>query len=706
MDVDRILHPRSVAVFGASDSKDKFGGRIMHFLLRHGFAGEILPINPRRAQVLGHRAYPAIADAPAPPDVAILAVPGSSLVPTVREAAAAGVGCCVIISTGFAEAGDEGAARQAELVAIARESGTRLVGPNCMGLIVPHHRLALCSSVVLDTDRLPDGAIGLVSQSGALMVSIFDRAASDGIGFRYGVSLGNQVDLEICDFLDYMIAEPQTEALCVYVEGLLDGARFRRSLAAARAAGKPMLIVKTGRTPAGVKSARSHTASLAGAWEVFEAVCREEGAVLARDPDDMVRAAHFLIRHRSPRRGGVAILSSSGGGCGIASDRVSELGIPLATLTTDSRARLGELLLPPQADNPVDLGGRRVPEEIEIAGDVLRILLQDPGVAYGLVVLTSMPFFARRTRLIGEVALGCAGKPVMIALTPGAAAEAPRRALRELGQFYFDRSEDALRVLSLVAEHDALRAAPPAPATRPVTEPMVRAATGLGGDLLEPEVKRLVAAYGVSVAAGTMAATPEAAAVAAEMLGFPVVLKAASRRIVHKSDVGAVRLGLASAAAVTAAAREMLEALRGAGLDAGLEGFSVQPMIRGEAEVIVGARRDPHFGAVVMVGLGGIAVEILTDVALAPAPVSVERAHAMIGTLRGAPLLTGARGRPPLDVDAIAEAVASVSWLAADLGPRLVDLEINPLIVGRRGKGVVAVDGRATLHPKEEDSRS
>ncbi len=288
---------------------------------------------PGATRCVGRRAYPTIAAAPAPPDVAILAVPGSSLVATVREAAAAGVGCCVIISTGFAEAGDDGAARQAELVAIARESGMRLVGPNCMGLIVPHHRLALCSSVVLDTDRLPDGAIGLVSQSGALMVSIFDRAAADGIGFRYGVSLGNQVDLEICDFLDYMIAEPHTAALCVYVEGLLDGARFRRSLAAARAAGKPVLVVKTGRTQAGVKSARSHTASLAGAWEVFEAVCREEGAVLARDPDDMVRAAHFLVRHRAPRRGGVGILSSSGGGCGIASDRVSELGVPLATLT-------------------------------------------------------------------------------------------------------------------------------------------------------------------------------------------------------------------------------------------------------------------------------------------------------------------------------------------------------------------------------------
>jgi acyl-CoA synthetase (NDP forming) len=701
VDVERILHPRSVAVFGASDSKDKFGGRIMHFLVRHGFAGDILPINPRREEVLGRRAYPAIAAAPAPPDVAILAVPGSSLVATVREAAAAGVGCCVIISTGFAEAGDEGAARQAELVRIARESGTRLVGPNCMGLIVPHHRLALCSSVVLDTDRLADGVIGLVSQSGALMVSIVDRAAADGLGFRYGVSLGNQVDLEICDFLDYMVGEPQTEALCVYVEGLLDGERFRRSLADARRAGKPVLVVKTGRTQAGVKSARSHTASLAGAWEVFEAVCRDEGAVLARDPDDMVRAAHFLTRHRAPRRGGAVILSSSGGGCGIASDRVSELGVPMAVLTTESRAKLGALLLPPQADNPVDLGGRRPPEEIEIAGDVARVLFEDPGAAYGLVILTSMPFFARRARLIGEAALAT-DKPVMIALTPGAAAEAPRRALRELGQFYFDRTEDALRVLALVASYDALRASPAPAAVRPTDVPEGRTLVLPQGSLTEGEVKRLLAAFGVPVAAERLASTPEAAADAAAALGFPVVLKAVSRRIVHKSDVGAVRLGLGSPEAVTAAARTMRDTLRAAGLDADLEGFSVQPMVRGEAEVIVGARRDPHFGAVVMVGLGGITVELLNDVALAPAPVSPARARALLAALRGAPLLTGSRGRPPVDVAAIADVVARVSWLAADLGARLGDLEINPLIVRRDGDGAVAVDARATLHPKEE----
>ena len=694
IDVDRILHPRSVAVFGASDTKDKFGGRIMHFLVRHGFGGEIYPINPRRTEVLGRKAYAAIGDAPAPPDVAILAVPAASLVSSVAAAADAGVGCCVIISTGFAEADDAGAGRQAALADVARRTGMRLVGPNCMGIVVPHHRLALCSSVVLDTDRLRDGAIGLVSQSGALMVSIFDRAGDDGIGFRHCVSMGNQVDLEICDFVDYMVGDAATAAICVYVEGLLDGGRFRRALSAARAAGKPVLVVKTGRTAAGVKSARSHTASLAGSYEVFEAVCREEGAVIARDPDDMVRAAHFLVRHRTPRRGGVAIVSSSGGGCGIAADRMTELGIPITDLSGETRTELEKLLFPLQAENPVDFGGRRVAEDVEITADVCRLLFEDPGVAYGLAILTSMPSFAHRTKLIGERALA-ADKPVMITLTPGSAANASRQALRELGQFYFDRFEDAVRVLALIADHDALRSAPAAPPPRPADLPDASAlASRPSGPLTESEVKRLVARYGVRTPREAVAASPAEAAAATADVGFPVALKAVSRDVVHKSDVGAVHLDLASAEEVGATASRMRAAWP---TDRTLEGFTVQQMIRGEAEVIVGARRDPHFGAVVLVGLGGLAVEILKDVALAPAPVTPARARAMLASLRVAPLLNGARGRPPLDVDAVADALARVSWLAADLGARLVDLELNPLIVRRAGEGAVAVDGRATL---------
>jgi acyl-CoA synthetase (NDP forming) len=302
-----------------------------------------------------------------------------------------------------------------------------------------------------------------------------------------------------------------------------------------------------------------------------------------------------------------------------------------------------------------------------------------------------MPFFAARTKLIGEAAQA-SGKPVMIALTPGAAATAPRQALRDIGQFYFDRVEDALRVIALVAEHDTLRATPPAQPQRPAGLPDPRTVAALGGGALgEAAARRLLADYGVAIAREAMAAIPHAAAEAAAKLGYPVVLKAVSHAIVHKSDVGAVRLGLASRDAVEAAAREMASRL------GPLDGFTVQETVAGEAEMIVGARLDPQFGPVVLVGLGGIAVEILKDIALAPAPVSAARARALVDSLVAAPLLHGARGRPPLDVDAIVDAVVRVSWLAADLGRHLVDLEVNPLIVRRARGGAVAVDARARL---------
>ncbi len=693
--VERILHPGSVAVFGASESLDKLGGRIMHFLTRHGFAGKIYPINLHRGVVAGRRAFPRIADVPETPDVAILAVPTERLVATLQEAAAAGVGCCVVISTGFAEAGEDGAERQAALVRIASCTGMRIVGPNCMGLIVPHHRMALCSSVMLNTDTLGDGAIGLVSQSGALMVSVFDRAKTDGIGLRYGVSLGNQSDLEICDFVEYMAEEPQTEAICLYVEGLVDGARFRAAAARCREADKPLFCVKTGRTEAGVASARSHTASLAGSFEAFTAVCREEGVVLAIDPDDMVRAAHLMVRHPGPHRGGVGVLSSSGGGTGIASDRVSEAGMRLAVPRPATLAALQEILLPPQACNPIDLGGRRQPETVEIAGEAARILFADDDVACGLAVLTSMPFFAKRAGMIAGAARDC-GKPVAVVVTPGAAADPARQAVRDAGMLCLDRFEDGLRVLGLIAAHDARAGVRSAAPVRPAGLPDVLPPMPEGAPT-EREVKRLLGAYGIDVAREAPAATPEEAGRAAAAIGFPVVLKAVSRDVVHKSDVGAVRIGLGDAEAVAAAAREMSTRLAAARPRVRIEGFSVQEMVRGAAEMIVGVRRDPQFGPIVLVGLGGIAVEILGDVAVATAPVGRIMVRRMIEGLRTAPLFFGARGREPLDVEAVAEAVERVSWLAHDLGKRLIDLEVNPLIVRGTGGGAVAVDGRGML---------
>jgi len=694
LSIKEILHPRSVAVFGASDNRDKFGGRIMYFLTRHRFAGRIVPINPRRSEVFGHTAYATIGQSPEPVDVAILAVPPRELVGAIADCANAGVGCCVIMTTGFAEAGAEGAERQREIAEIGRGAGMRIMGPNCMGFLNPHWQLTLSSSVVLNAERLLVGEIGLVSQSGALMVSIFDRAYGDGIGFRACVSLGNQCDLEICDFLEYMIEDPGTRVICLYVEGFVNPARFVRAAAACQAAGKPLIVLKTGRTDAGVKAARSHTASLAGSYDVFQAVCREHGVILTNDPTVMVRLADVLARW--PRIGGdgVAVISGSGGSTGILSDRLSEAGLRLAALAPTTKAALSEVLLPPQADNPVDLGGRKLPESIEIAGTAMTALASDPDVGVIVMALSSMPFFETRTRLLASEGLA-SGKPVLCSILPGPAAERPRAVLRELGCPYFESPEDGmLRVLSHLVEHHRKGSAAPEPKSRPPSLPPPSALPA--GAVGRAELAGLVSAYGIALPREATASDIESAVAAAENIGFPVALKGIARDLLHKSDIGAVKLNLADEAALRAAWAEIAASVarRHPG---SFEGCLVQEMVRGGAELIVGIRRDPQFGPIVLVGSGGMLVELLRDIEIAPAPVSRRQAVALLRRLRVAPIIDGVRGQPPLDLDAAADAIERMSWLAADLGPRLIDAEINPLTLRGHGAGAIAVDLRATI---------
>jgi acetyl-CoA synthetase (ADP-forming) len=691
--VREILHPRSVAVFGASDNRDKFGGRIMYFLKRHGFPGRIVPINPRRSEVFGHRAYPAIGEAPETVDAAILAVPPHELVPSIAACAAAGVGSCVIMTTGFAEAGAEGAARQEEIAAIGRRSGMRIIGPNCMGFINAAHHLTLCSSIVLEAERLLVGEIGFVSQSGALMVSLFDRAYGDGIGFSACVSLGNQCDLELCDVIEYMVEDPATRVICVYVEGFVDPARFVRAAAASRAAGKPLIVLKTGRTAAGVKAARSHTASLAGSYDAFRAVCREQGVVLVNDPTLMVRLADMLARWPTLGGDGIGVISGSGGSTGVLSDRVTEAGLRLAQLSPATKAALGEVLLPPQADNPVDLGGRKQPESVEVAGTVMTNLAGDPDVSIIVMALSSMPFFEARTRLLATAALA-SGKPVLCSVLPGPAADRPRAALRELGVPIFECPEDGmLRVLGHLVEYHRAANTVIEPPVRPASLP---APTSLpSGAISGPALSDLLQRYGIALPRETVARDPDAAVAAARAIGFPVALKGIARDLVHKSDAGAVKLDLRDAAAAREAWSAIAAAVAGSG--GAIEGCLVQEMVRGGAELIVGIKRDPHYGPMVLVGFGGILVELLRDVELAPAPVSRARAAALLRGLRLAPVFDGIRGQTPLDLDAAAGIVERMSWLAVDLGPRLVDVEINPLVLRPRSAGAVAVDVRATI---------
>ena len=446
------------------------------------------------------------------PEVAILAVPVNHLLPAMEQCAAAGIGCCVIISTGFAEANDAGAALQQRILEIALPVGMRIIGPNCMGLINPLSQLALCSSVVLDTVELLPGRIGLISQSGALMVSLFDRAIAEGIGFSGCVSLGNQSDLEICDFLEYFIDDPATEAICVYIEGLRDPARFVRAAAACRRAGKPMVVVKTGKTSDGVRAARSHTASLAGDYDLFAAICRAHNVVLADDPVMMVRIADLLISVPVPKTDGIGILSGSGGGTGLMVDRVVGAGFPLARLSPSVRGELGKLLLPPQADNPIDLGGRLPSQPDDIAAPAMRVLASAPEVGLVLLYLTSMPFFSARVRTLAQTALE-SGKPVLAALLPGRAADGPRAILRELGIPYFESTDDLLSALRGLFDYRAglatFTAAPQRPANLPAKLPPL------------DDAPALLAAYGITLPRAALCTTAEQAGAAAESTRLP-----------------------------------------------------------------------------------------------------------------------------------------------------------------------------------------
>ena len=678
MTVRDMLHPASVAVYGASDSKAKFGGRIMHFPIPHGFGGDIVPINPRRAEICGRPAYASVADAPRRVDVAILAVPPDGTLAAVEDCAAAGVGCCVIITTGFAEAGADGAAVQAQVMRIARAAGMRIVGPNCMGFLNPAFRLALCSSVVLDTERMLVGRIGLASQSGALMVSLLDRALADGIGFSACLSLGNQADVDTCEALEYFVSDPATDVVCVYTEGLPDAARFFRAAAACRAAGKPLLIVKTGKTPAGVKAAQSHTASLAGSYEAFAALCRRHGATLVDDPVIMVRTADMLARWPGRHGGGVAVISGSGGGAGIMVDRITGAGLRLAELSSATRVGLAQVLLPAQADNPVDLGGR-LSQGGEIYDRCTTTLASDADVGTTVIYLSSMPEFTARTRLMADAALAV-GKPVLAIMLPGPAGNAPRAMLREAGCPLFESTEDAMAVLTALARHAAAPLAE-AEAVRPAGLPAAMPAATDPGEVMR--------AYAVPFPAEMLCADLDAAERAASAIGFPVVLKGQVRGVVHKTELGLVHVGLRDAAAL----RQAWNGMQHAAFTGGL----VQQMIQPGLELLVGLRDDPDYGPLIVVGAGGTLVELLADTQSAPAPLDTRAAERLIRSLRLAPLLDGFRGRPPVDVAAAASVVARLSWLAADMRGRWSDAEINPLILGAHG--VFAVDVRATAAP-------
>lgn len=691
-DLARLCAPRSVAVVGASEDDRKFGGRLLKYLVKHGFSGDIVPINPKATGVLGIPAYPSVAAAGRPIDVAIMALPAEHIEASIADCAAAGVRFAVIITASFAEAGVEGLERQRRILDIARSAGMRILGPNCLGLMSPHARLALTPSLSMERSDLPRGGVALVSQSGALMGTMFDYGADRGIGFSLGASVGNQVDIEICDFLDFAIDDPNTRVIATYVEGLANPLRFLDCARRAHAAGKVLLVTKAGRSEAGVAAARSHTASLAGSYTAFSAACRSAGVMLFDDPNSMVEVAGFLCEAPSYREGGAAVFSGSGGGCAVALDRISEIGFPIAELSEATKASLDGVLQESHRHLPLDLGVLQGGWSRANIAAALERTLRDPHVGAGVCVLTTQPLMVETVEEAVKAGRE-AGKPVIIVNLAGSAGDASRAACRRLGYACFDTMDGALRALAAISFVSGAKPSVPG-AVEPTAVPS--ALDGRIGRLTEHEAKLLAASAGIRVTREIVAVTAAQATAAAEEIGFPVVLKGVSKALVHKSDVGAVKLNLKDAAAVDRAFADIAQAFSTHGI-AGFEGCVVQEMGHGEVELFLGAKHDPEFGALILIGIGGTTVELLGDVQVALAPVSEHEALAMMKRMKLWPLMDGFRGRPAVDVTAAARAASRLSELAAGLGPRLQEIDINPLLVGARGAGVIAVDGRATM---------
>jgi len=700
-DIHRIMHARSVAILGASDDENKWGGAMLRLLRAHGYDGRIHPIHPRQATVQGLPAWPDIGAVPEPVDVALIALPGPLVQQAVSACAAASVGACLVISSSFAEAGEDGARREAELVATARQAGMRLIGPNCMGLINPHRRFNLCNSTASQYyDYLPTGPIGVASQSGALMGTMIAHAYARGLGLSCAASLGNQADVELCDIFDYMIDDEATRVICLYVEGLKSPARFASLARRARQVGKPVIVTKAGRSDAGAHAVLSHTASLAGSHASFAAACRDLGIMLVNDVLDMLDIAAACASSGTIASGGIAVMTGSGGGGALAMDALADLGLPVARLGDATRAVLARHMPDTHLALPFDVGvlashgaTRDVASAVQ---QCMQAIMADPDVAAGMYVMTTQPnmeSFAEMTHAIGSAC----GKPfflVNLAADVGAAAS---RRIHAAGAIEFHRIDACARTLHALRalgqatqstdETDPPSTAPALPALPPRSTP---------GVLSESETKDLLAAAGVPVPPHRLASDEDAAVQAAQEMGFPVVLKIEADGVSHKSDLGGVALNLSGPDAVRQAYAAIRANAQRAGVAAAAwRGCLVQPMVAADAELIVGTRWDAQFGPMVLLGIGGTLVELLQDYRLMTTPLTRERVGARLRELRLFPLLQGYRGRAPADLDAVIDAVMAIGRLAEQLGPRLLELDANPVRVA--GDAVWVVDARAVV---------
>jgi len=703
--LEALLKPASVAVIGASRTPGKVGHEVLANLLAGGFEGKIIPVNPKSDEILDLKCVPDLKAYGGRIDLGVIAVPVAAVRRAAEECVAAGAGAVIVITAGYKEVGEEGAALERELASVCRAGGARLLGPNCLGLINPHHRMN--ASFARHMPR--PGEISVISQSGALCTAMLDWAAGRGLGLSSLISMGNKADLDETDFLKAFAADDKTRVIVGYLESVASGDAFIKAAEAA-ASRKPVVVFKAGVTEAGGKAASSHTGSLAGADAGYAAAFKRSGIVRADTFEGMFDYAMAFAMQPLPKGERVAVITNAGGPGIMAADAIELCGLEVATLGGGTATALrNKLPAAASVGNPIDVLGDADPERYALA---LNAAQDDPSVDAVIVILTpqAMTRPAETARAIQEAARN--EKPVLVCFMGGRDVIPGREKLVAANLPDYPSPERAVAALKAMCDYARWLRRPARIVTRfPVNRRRVeriikRHVRTAQWQVGEAAAKDILRAYDFNVPAGHLARDANDAVEASDKIGYPVAMKIASPDIIHKSDMGGVRLNLGSAEAVRDAYDLMMLRVRQRAPAARMDGVYVEKMCERGREVILGMSRDPQFGPMLMFGLGGIFVEVMKDVTFHIAPITEREAMQMLESTKSFALLKGVRGQASVDLNAIALALQRISQLSTDF-PAIAEMDINPFIVARPGKESVAADARITLRPaKTEQVRS
>ena len=698
--LDALFRPRSIAIVGASDDVTKIGGRPLQFLLKYGYAGAIYPINRKAAVVQAVPAYASVAELPEAPELAVVAVPPEAVLDAVNDCASRGVRAAVVLSAGFSEMGEAGSKLQGEIGRVARETGMRIVGPNCLGAIgVPDKSIATFS-VALESSFPAPGPVGIVSQSGNLGSFTLRLAAERGLGISRMLTTGNECDVDIADAIASLAADPGTTVILCCMETCRDGPRLQQAMAMAREAGKPLVVLKVGVSEAGSEAAASHTGALTCSDAVFDVVLRKGGAIRVPSIELLLEVGHALSvvgPERAPKGNKVAVLTASGGFGVLLADAASAQGLALPKLAAATQERILSVVPFASPSNPVDMTAQ-VSSRPEVLARVLAAVAQDD-TCDALILQSANAFHLPRLREVFLSALAQVRQdhPSKLILLCARAPQEVRAQLNAMGFPTVEGIDAACATLAALVRfgaRDSAERAAPAIEREPLPEEAFAT---------EASAKAVLGQAGLAVLRDVITTSREQALAAARGVGFPLVLKIISPDIAHKTEVGGVVVGVRSEGQLVDEYESLLARVAQKAPQARITGVLVAQMVQGGTELILGTKKDPVFGPIVMVGLGGIFAEIMKDVALQPAPVDEAQALAMLRSLKAFPLLDGARGRPKADVQAAARAVAALSRFAARHADHVAEIDINPLVVLDAGQGAFALD--ALLVPEQKGSK-